>query len=84
MHSQSVVIVAGEAYGDLHASKLARELLKLNSSIKLEGMGGENMRRAGVDILIDNAELAVVDLVEVLANYKTIKGALEKLKQHIQ
>ena len=80
MPNQSVVIVAGEASGDLHTSKLARELLKLNSSIKLEGMGGENMRCAGVDILIDNAELAVVGLVEVLANYKTIEGALEKLK----
>ncbi len=84
MPDQSVVIVAGEASGDLHASKLARELLKLDSSIKLEGMGGENMQRAGVNILIDNKELAVVGLVEVLANYKTIKAALEKLKQHIQ
>lgn len=84
MYNPSIVIVAGEASGDLHASKLARELLKLDSSIKLEGMGGANMRRAGVDILIDNKELAVVGLVEVLAKYKTIKSALEKIKQHIQ
>ena len=68
----------------MHASRLARELLKLNPELKLEGMGGENMRRAGVDILIDNAELAVVGLVEVLANYRTIKAALEKIKKYIQ
>ena len=84
MPAQTVVIVAGEASGDMHASLLARELLKLNPEIKLEGMGGDNMRRAGVNILIDNAELAVVGLVEVLANYSTIKGALETLKKHIQ
>lgn len=84
MPGQTVVIVAGEASGDMHASRLARELLKLSPEVKLEGMGGDNMRRAGVDILIDNAELAVVGLVEVLANYRTIKAALEKLKKHIQ
>jgi lipid-A-disaccharide synthase len=81
---QTVVIVAGEASGDMHASRLARELLKLNPELKLEGMGGQNMRRAGVDILVDNAELAVVGLVEVLANYRTIKAALDKLKQHVK
>lgn len=84
MPGQTVVIVAGEASGDMHASRLARELLKLNPELKLEGMGGQNMRRAGVDILVDNAELAVVGLVEVLANYRTIKAALEKLKQHVK
>jgi lipid-A-disaccharide synthase len=41
------------------------------------------MRRAGVDIMIDASELAVVGLVEVLANYRTIKRALEKLKRTI-
>ena len=84
MPGQTVVIVAGEASGDMHASRLARELLKLNPELKLEGMGGQNMRRAGVDILVDNAELAVVGLVEVLANYRTIKAALDKLKQHVK
>lgn len=83
MPGQSVFIIAGEASGDLHASHLARELLKLDAGLTLKGMGGDNMRRAGVDILIDASELAVVGLFEVLANYRTIKGALEKLKQTI-
>ena len=46
-------------------------------------MGGDNMRRAGVDILIDASNLAVVGLFEVLANYRTIRGVLEQLKQTI-
>lgn len=41
------------------------------------------MRRAGVDILIDASELAVVGLFEVLANYRTIKRALESIKKTI-
>ena len=83
MPGQSVFIVAGEASGDLHASHLARKLLSLDSTLTLKGMGGDNMRRAGVDILFDASELAVVGLFEVLANYRTIKGVLEKIKQHI-
>jgi lipid-A-disaccharide synthase len=80
---QTVFIIAGEASGDLHASHLARELLNIDSSLVLKGMGGDNMRRAGVDILIDASELAVVGLVEVLANYRTIKSALESLQKTI-
>jgi lipid-A-disaccharide synthase len=80
---QTVFIIAGEASGDLHASHLARELLTIDSSLVLKGMGGENMRRAGVDILIDASELAVVGLFEVLANYRTIKRALESIKKTI-
>ena len=81
MPGQSVFIVAGEASGDLHASHLARTLLKLEPSLQLIGMGGENMRRAGVDVLIDASELAVVGLFEVLANYSKIKAALDQLKR---
>jgi lipid-A-disaccharide synthase len=67
----------------MHASRLAKKLLTLDPQIQLKGMGGDNMRRAGVDILIDASELAVVGLFEVLANYRTIKAALETIKQSI-
>lgn len=83
MPGQTVFIIAGEASGDLHASLLARKLLTLDPGLTLKGMGGDNMRRAGVDILVDASELAVVGLFEVLANYRTIKGVLENLKQTI-
>jgi lipid-A-disaccharide synthase len=79
-----VFIVAGEASGDLHAANFARELLKLDPKLQLRGMGGDSMRAAGVDILIDAAELAVIGLVEILAKYKLIKAALEQLKHAIE
>ena len=47
---KTVFIVAGEASGDLHAANLSKELIALDSTIKLEGMGGKNMREAGVDM----------------------------------
>lgn len=78
-----VVIVAGEASGDAHAARLVTELKKLDGSIVFRGMGGDNLRAAGVDVFIDMAQLAVVGIVEVLLKYNTIKAELNKLKQNI-
>jgi len=80
---KTVFIVAGEASGDLHAANLSKELLKLDASIQLEGMGGKNMREAGVNILFDASDLAVMGIVEVLAKYRMIKGVLNQIKKHI-
>lgn len=82
--SKTVFIVAGEASGDLHAANLSKELLKLDSSLKLEGMGGKKMREAGVNTLFDASKLAVVGIVEVLAKYRMIKGVLTQIEQHIK
>jgi lipid-A-disaccharide synthase len=81
---KSVVIVAGEASGDAHAARLVHELKKLQPGVRVRGMGGENLRREGVDVFIDMARLAVVGLVEVLMNYRMIKGELNKLKRDIR
>jgi len=80
---KNVVIVAGEASGDAHAARLVNELKKLDDSISFRGMGGDNLRKANVDVFIDMAELAVVGIVEVLLKYNMIKGELNKLKQNI-
>ncbi|MDH3947432.1 MAG: lipid-A-disaccharide synthase [Gammaproteobacteria bacterium] len=76
-----VMLVAGEASGDLHAAKLAAGVLAKRSDIKFFGIGGTEMRKAGVDVLIDSAELAVVGLFEVLAHRKVIFGALNKMRE---
>ena len=80
---KNVVIVAGEASGDAHAARLVNELKKLDDSISFRGMGGDNLRKANVDVFIDMTELAVVGIVEVLLKYNMIKGELNKLKQNI-
>ena len=80
---KNVVIVAGEASGDAHAARLITELKKLDKTISVRGMGGDNLRKAGVDVFIDMAELAVVGIVEVLLKYNLIKAELNKLKQDI-
>ena len=80
---KTVVIVAGEASGDAHAARLVNELKKLENNISFRGMGGDNLRAAGVDVFIDMAEIAVVGFIEVLMKYRLIKAELNKLQQNI-
>lgn len=60
------MVVAGEPSGDLHAGHLARALRAASPDLKLFGLGGSEMRAAGVEILADPTRAAVIGLVEVL------------------
>lgn len=81
---KNVLIVAGEASGDAHGARLVTETLKKDSTVNFYGVGGTNMRAAGVDIKIDAAELAVVGLWEVIAHRKVIFAALDNLKERLR
>jgi len=76
-----VMLIAGEASGDLHAAKLAAGVLAKRPDVQFFGIGGTEMRKAGVDVLIDSADLAVVGLIEVLAHRKVIFGALNQMRE---
>lgn len=78
------MLVAGEASGDLHAARLVKALRELRPQVDYYGMGASAMRAAGVEILVDSSNLAVVGLVEVLAHYREIKIALSTLQAVIK
>ncbi len=80
---RNIVIVAGEASGDAHAARLVEELKKIDGSISFRGMGGNQLRKAGVDVFIDMTKLSVMGFVEVLMKYTYIRSELNKLKQNI-
>jgi lipid-A-disaccharide synthase len=68
------MIVAGEASGDMNGSALALSLKKFAPHLKLIGIGGKNMREAGVEIIFDISELAVVGFTEVLRNIRRLRN----------
>ncbi|MBI5483906.1 MAG: lipid-A-disaccharide synthase [Deltaproteobacteria bacterium] len=74
-----IMIVAGEASGDIYGADLVRETLRLKPAISFFGIGGERMRETGVQTLVDSAEMAVVGLVEVIKHFSVIKSAFYKL-----
>jgi len=61
-----LLVVAGEASGDLHAARLLAELARLRPGLAAFGLGGAEMRRAGCETLADSAEISVVGIAEVL------------------
>ena len=78
--STRIMLVAGEASGDLHGGHLAESLKILRPDLELFGIGGVNMRKAGVSTLVDISTLAVVGIWEVLAHFKEIKGAFDRMR----
>ena len=78
------MISAGEASGDMHAANFVKALHTIDSSIDVYGMGSEQLRDAGANVLIDCSDIAVVGLVEVIANYRKIVSALNILKESLR
>lgn len=82
--NKRIMISAGEASGDMHAANFVKALHTIDSSIEVYGMGSEQLRDAGADLLIDCSDIAVVGLVEVIANYRKIIKALNILKESLR
>ena len=71
--SKKIFLVAGEPSGDLHASRLAKEIKKINPNIVLKGIGGPNMAREGVKLFYNTNDLAIVGVFDILTNFAKIK-----------
>lgn len=81
VRDKRILIVAGEASGDIYGAGLIRAVQQLDSGISFFGIGGVRMREAGCNTLVDSAEMAVVGLVEVLKHFNVIAAAFLKLKK---
>lgn len=78
--SKNIVIVAGEASGDLHGANLVRELLNLDPNIKFFGMGGDMMKDAGVHITYHVRDMAIMGIFEVISKLPLIKKAMKDME----
>lgn len=82
--SRHVMIVAGEASGDLHGAKLVHALKKLHPDMDCYGIGGERMRQAGFHSLVDVSELSVIGLTEAVKHYHRLRKILNRMKEELQ
>ena len=74
------MMVAGEASGEMYGARLVEEARRLDPGISFFGMGGRRMLEAGVDILVDASDMAVVGLIEVVAHFGVIRRAYTTLR----
>jgi lipid-A-disaccharide synthase len=73
-----LLISAGEASGDMYAARLAAALQK-RLDVRLFGMGGPQMRAAGVDVITDYSEVSVVGITEILSHLPSLIRAMRHL-----
>jgi len=66
-----ILISAGEASSDMYAARLAKALRE-RTDAELFGMGGPRMAEAGVELIADYHEVAVVGIAEVLHKIPTV------------
>jgi lipid-A-disaccharide synthase len=78
-----VLLVAGEVSGDLHAAALLREMRRRAPQIEVAGIGGEQLRAAGMEILVDTATVATMGLVETFGTIGRLVGAYRRLVRYL-
>lgn len=76
-----VMIVAGEASGDLHGADLAAQLRACDPACELFGIAGERMRAAGVRALFRTEDIAGLGLAELASTIGRTFGALRSLRR---
>ena len=81
---REVLIIAGEASGDLHASGLASALTRLRPDLSLVGVGGARMESAGVTLLERSDRMAVMGFVEVLRQVPRHYALLSSLTRRLR
>jgi lipid-A-disaccharide synthase len=77
---RTIMLVAGEASGDLHGATLARALRAQSPRIRLYGMGGRAMAAEGVELLVDATRDATVGGTEAVGGVPALYRAYRRLR----
>lgn len=80
----SILLLAGEASGDHHASALLRDLKKLSPEITVSGIGGDKLAAAGMELFHHYSEINTIGLSEGIGKVRNIISAYKKMKSELQ
>ena len=84
--SPRVLLVAGEASGDLHGGALVRALRLQRPAVEVVGVGGDHLRASGMDVLADVRTLSAAGVVEILGSiprhYRVMKMLKAQMDRH--
>jgi lipid-A-disaccharide synthase len=81
MGSQDILLVAGEASGDMLGGDLLRALRVHRPELRAFGMGGPRLAEAGLERLFDASEISVVGITEVLPRLPRIWHVFRALQK---
>lgn len=70
---KKIFIITGEHSGDIHASKVVNELRKTYPDLIIEGIGGENLKNAGVKLFSDQKKMSAMGLsLKIIIDHLTL------------
>jgi lipid-A-disaccharide synthase len=76
---KELLVVAGEASGDLHGARLVSELRRLVPGLETFGLGGDELAAAGLQPVAHSSEVSVVGITEVLRVLPRIREVFASL-----
>jgi len=79
-----ILVSAGEASGDYYGAQLIQSLQQLAPGARFFGMGGEKMRAARCELLVNASEVAVVGLAEVVTHLPAIRRRFKSIVAEAQ
>lgn len=79
-HLKSILIIAGEASGDVHGAGLVRHLKRMRPGLQFFGIGGDRMASEGVDTVFHVREMSFLGFFEVLKHLPFVRRVFRKMK----
>lgn len=76
-----IMLVIGEASGDLHGAQLVKALQERGPDVEIFGVGGERVKATGIRIVFDAARLAGMGFSEVIGNLRNVWQAYWLLRR---
>ncbi|MDP4117272.1 MAG: lipid-A-disaccharide synthase, partial [Bacteroidota bacterium] len=72
-NTSEILIIAGEASGDLHGAALIEKLKNSCPDIHVSGIGGDKMAAAGMELFYHINKLSFLGFAEVIKHIPYIK-----------
>lgn len=83
MQAPSILLLAGEASGDYHAAAMVHDLKQVRPDIRVVGIGGDKLARAGMDLLFHYRDINTIALSEGLTKIRHIFRAYRTMKREL-
>ena len=79
-----MLVIAGEASGDLHGSALIKELKAIDENIEFYGIGGDKMINAGMKTNFHINQMSFLGFAEVLKHLPFIRKVKKELLELVR
>jgi lipid-A-disaccharide synthase len=79
--SKQVMLVVGEASGDIHGAHLVRALIAQDPTLRFFGVAGEQLKQTDFEVLFNVSQLASMGFVELAGSVRNIWQAYRTLRQ---